>query len=145
MGIEPATVLLVAYCNNHLRYCITLATFPRFCCWLGFKRTQLQSPTLHFIPLQLILILLHPFMGSTSCLSTFGLHAHFCIPPYVFLPHVFTRSFFFSQYVIFVYSSVVTICTTRFNIKKFYVLPTQCIYVFSVDLRTNSDYFTVQH
>jgi hypothetical protein len=28
---------------------------------------------------------------------------------------------------------------------KFYVLPTQCIYVFCVDLRTNSDYFTVQH
>ena len=29
----------------------------------------------------------------------------------------------------------------RFNIKRFYVLPTQCIYVFCVDLRTNSDYF----
>jgi len=27
----------------------------------------------------------------------------------------------------------------------FCVLPTQCIYVFCVDLRTNSDYFTVQH
>jgi ribosome-associated translation inhibitor RaiA len=26
-----------------------------------------------------------------------------------------------------------------------YVLSTQCIYVFCVDLRTNSDYFTVQH
>jgi hypothetical protein len=24
-------------------------------------------------------------------------------------------------------------------------MPTQCIYVFCVDLRTNSDYFTVQH
>jgi hypothetical protein len=33
----------------------------------------------------------------------------------------------------------------QFNIHKFYVLPTQCIYVFCVDLRTNSDYFTVQH
>jgi hypothetical protein len=29
--------------------------------------------------------------------------------------------------------------------KQFYVLPTQCIYVFCVDLRTKSDYFTVQH
>ena len=28
---------------------------------------------------------------------------------------------------------------------KFYVLPTQRIYLFRVDLRTNSDYFTVQH
>jgi len=25
---------------------------------------------------------------------------------------------------------VVAVCTTRFNIHKFYVLPTQCIYVF---------------
>jgi hypothetical protein len=42
-------------------------------------------------------------------------------------------------------TSVVTVCTTMFNIHKFDVLPTQCIYVFCVDLRTNSDYFTVQH
>ena len=33
----------------------------------------------------------------------------------------------------------------QFNIEQFYVLPTQCIYVFCVDLKTNSDYFTVQH
>jgi len=32
-----------------------------------------------------------------------------------------------------------------FDIQKFYVLPTQCIYVLCVDLRTNSDYFPVQH
>jgi len=30
---------------------------------------------------------------------------------------------------------VVTICTTRFNIQQFYFLPTQCIYVFCMDLR----------
>ena len=34
---------------------------------------------------------------------------------------------------------------TSFKIHKFYVLPTQCIYVFCVDLRTNSDYFPIQH
>ena len=34
---------------------------------------------------------------------------------------------------------------TNFNIKKFYVLPTQCICMFCVDLRTNSDYFFIQH
>jgi len=33
----------------------------------------------------------------------------------------------------------------QFNIKKFYVLLTRCIYVFCVDLRTNSDYFPTQH
>jgi hypothetical protein len=31
----------------------------------------------------------------------------------------------------------------QFNIQQFYVPPTQCIYVFCVDLRTNSDY--IQH
>jgi len=33
----------------------------------------------------------------------------------------------------------------KFNIQKFYVLRTQCIYVFCVDLRTTSDYFHIQH
>ena len=30
----------------------------------------------------------------------------------------------------------------QFKIHKFHVLPTQCIYVICVDLRTNSNYFT---
>jgi hypothetical protein len=42
-------------------------------------------------------------------------------------------------------SYMITSFTARFNIHKFYVLPTQCIYVFCVDLRTNSDYFPIQH
>jgi len=33
----------------------------------------------------------------------------------------------------------------QFNIQQFYVLPTQCIYVFCVHLKTNSDYFPMQH
>ena len=33
----------------------------------------------------------------------------------------------------------------QFNIQQFYVLPTHCIYVFCVDLRTNSDYSPIQH
>jgi hypothetical protein len=33
----------------------------------------------------------------------------------------------------------------RLNTQQFYVLPTQCIYVFCMDLRTNSDYFPIQH
>jgi hypothetical protein len=36
---------------------------------------------------------------------------------------------------------MVTLSTARFTAQKFYVLPTQCIYVFCVDLRRNSDYF----
>ena len=42
-------------------------------------------------------------------------------------------------------SPVVTICTTRFTIQQFYVLPARYIYVLCVDMRTNSDYFTIQH
>jgi len=33
----------------------------------------------------------------------------------------------------------------QLHIQQFYVLPTHCIYVFYVDLRTNSDYFPIQH
>jgi hypothetical protein len=33
----------------------------------------------------------------------------------------------------------------QFNIQQFYILPTQCIYVFCIDLGTNSDYFCIQH
>jgi hypothetical protein len=33
----------------------------------------------------------------------------------------------------------------KFNIQQFCVLPTERVYVFCVDFRTNSDYFTVQH
>jgi hypothetical protein len=29
--------------------------------------------------------------------------------------------------------------------KQFFALPTHCIYVFCVDLRTHSDYFPIQH
>ena len=42
-------------------------------------------------------------------------------------------------------NTLVTICTTSFNTQKFYVLSTNFICVFCVDLRRKSDYFTVQH
>ena len=38
-------------------------------------------------------------------------------------------------------SPAVTICTTRFNIKTSYRLSNRRVFVFCVDLRTNSDYF----
>jgi len=33
----------------------------------------------------------------------------------------------------------------QFNIHQFCILPTQRIYMFCVDLRTNGDYFPIQH
>jgi hypothetical protein len=38
-----------------------------------------------------------------------------------------------------------TSCATSRKTKNLYLLPTQCIYVFCVDLRTNSHYFPTQH
>ena len=39
---------------------------------------------------------------------------------------------------------VVTLFTTKFNNKeKFYFFPTECIYVFCMLLKTNSDYFPI--
>jgi hypothetical protein len=38
---------------------------------------------------------------------------------------------------------VTTLRSTGFNVKKFYILPSQFIYVFCMDLGTNSDYFPV--
>jgi len=33
---------------------------------------------------------------------------------------------------------------TKFNIKKVYILPKQCIYLLCLDIRTNGYYFTIQ-
>jgi hypothetical protein len=63
-----------------------------------------------------------------------------------FQPPVLIIDVMYCCYVVLALQSpVVTVRTGRFNIQQFYVLPTQCIYVFCVDLRTNSDYFPVQH
>jgi len=43
------------------------------------------------------------------------------------------------------YSSVVYYMYGQFNTQQFYVLPTQYMYVFCVDLRTDSNYFPTQH
>jgi len=46
------------------------------------------------------------------------------------------------NWLVFITETECVYCAVR---STFYVLPTQCIYMFCVDLRTNSDYFTVQH
>jgi len=42
-------------------------------------------------------------------------------------------------------SPVVAICNTSLTFTNSTFCPTQCIYVFYVDLRTNSDFFPIQH
>jgi len=46
------------------------------------------------------------------------------------------------NWLVFITETECVYCAVR---STFCVLPTHCIYVFCVDLRTNSDYFTVQH
>ena len=54
-----------------------------------------------------------------------------------------------SQYVPYsghyMYRTVVTICTASLTFNNSTFCPHSCIYVFCVDLRTNSDYFPLQH
>jgi len=45
----------------------------------------------------------------------------------------------------YMYRTLVYICTAKFKIHKFYVVPKKCSYVFFVDLRTNSYYLLIQH
>jgi len=40
---------------------------------------------------------------------------------------------------------VITLYITNFNTDKIYILLTQCIYVFCMHLKTNRNYFSVQH
>jgi hypothetical protein len=50
-----------------------------------------------------------------------------------------------SLYTLTLSSLVVTLFTTKFTIKNFYIRPTECIHMFRMVLRTNSNYFPVQH
>jgi hypothetical protein len=45
----------------------------------------------------------------------------------------------------YMYRTAVTICTASLTFSNPTFCPHSCIYVFFVDLRTNSDYFTIQH
>jgi len=53
-----------------------------------------------------------------------------------------TISLYNIKWLVFITETECVYCAVR---STFYVLPTQCIYVFCVDLSINSDYFTVKH
>jgi len=79
--------------------------------------------------------------------ARYVLHSTFC-PHSVFMCFVWvweqtaTVSLYSIDWLVFITETESVYCAVR---STFYVLPTECIYVFCVDLRTNSDYFTVQH
>jgi len=79
--------------------------------------------------------------------ARYVLHSTFC-PRSVFMCFVWIWeqtaiiSLYNIDWLVFMTETECVYCAVR---STFYVLPTQCVYVFCVDLRTNSDYFTVQH
>ena len=79
--------------------------------------------------------------------ARYVLHSTFC-PYRVFMCFVWIWeqtaiiSLYSIDWLVFVTETECVYCAVR---STFYVLLTQRIYVFCVDLRTNSDYFTVQH
>ena len=79
--------------------------------------------------------------------ARYVLHSTFC-PHNLFMCFVWISeqtaiiSLYSINWLVFITYRECVYCAVR---STFYVLPTQCIYVFCVDLRTNSDYFTVLH
>jgi hypothetical protein len=80
----------------------------------------------------------------TVCTARFSIHKFYVLPTSVFMRFVWISeqtaivSLYSINWLVFitktecVYCAVRTLCTTRFNTHKFYVLPTQCVYVFFV-------------
>ena len=73
--------------------------------------------------------------------STFCLHTVFMCSVWIW-EQTAIISLYSIDCLVFITETEIVYCAVRFT---FYVLPTHCIYVFCVDLRTNSDYFIVQH
>ena len=79
--------------------------------------------------------------------ARYVLHSTFC-PHSVFMCFVWIWektaiiSLYSIDWLVFITETECVYCAVR---SIFYVLPAQCIYVFCVDLRKHSDYFTVQH
>jgi len=96
---------------------------------------------------------------ETECVYCAVRTEHLTFTNSTFCPHsVFMRFVWIWEQtaIISLYSVNWLVCITEaecllrgtdwiFNIHQFYLLPTQCIDVFCVVLRTNSDYFPIQH
>ena len=122
--------------------------------WVGFRFRPIQlSGTNLVLTFHYCCTFQHDC--SYYCRSTYSRHWHKTYAPPSTVVTICTAQW--SLYVPhsdhYMYRTVVTICTAQwslyvppgFNTQNFYVLPTQCIDVFCVDLRTNSDYFPTQH
>ena len=88
----------------------------------------------------------HPVFTICTASLTFN-NSTFC-PHSVFMCFVWIGeqtaiiSLYSIDWLVFITETECVYCAVR---STFYVLPIQCIYVFFVDLRTNSDYFPILH
>ena len=109
---------------------------------------KITSRKLHFFKPMILqfLTLQSPMVTICTTSLTFN-NSTFC-PHSVFMCFVWIweQTAIISMYsinlLVFINETECVYCAVR---STFYVLPTHFIYVFCVDLRTNSDYFTVQH
>ena len=70
---------------------------------------------------------------------------HFCLHNVctVCIGNCFTGPCVLNWQIFILYTLLAALCTSNLTSQKFHVQATQCIYVFCVDLRTNSDYFVM--
>jgi len=95
--------------------------------------------------------------GSYMCSCTLNIQHFYVLPTQLYLcvvcgsenkqrlfPYAALTDWFYNRHLT-LYSPVVTICTASLTLNNSTFCPHSCIYVFCVDLRTNSDYFPIQH
>ena len=88
------------------------------------------------------------FITETECVYCAVRSTFYVLPHSVFMCFVWIWeqtaiiSLYSIKWLVLITETECVYCAVR---STFYVLPTQCVYVFCVDLRTNSDYFAVQH
>ena len=113
--------------ESYRRYCVSLllSSVPHsghyvYRTVVTMCTTRLNIPQFHVLPTQCIYVF---FYGPENKKRLFHCTA-------------------LTGWLVFITEMECVYCAVR---STSYVLPAQCIYVFCVDLRTNSDYFTVQH
>jgi len=126
-------------------YCAVRSTFyvlPTHCIHVFCVNVGTNSD---YFPMHRQLVGFYNWDGA--CLLRYVLHSTFC-PHSAFMCFVWMSeqtaiiSLYSINWLVFITETECVYCAVR---STFYVLLTQCIYVFCVNLGTNRDYFTVQH
>ena len=161
---QCSAVRILANIYMHQAYgiatrCLLLAEPPCNCVWLGQQYEYLRIKLTLQSPVVTTCITSLTFNNSAFCPHTVFMcfvwiweQTAFISLYSIWLVFFITEAVFTARYglnlrVIYINPSKPSghYMYHQFNIQKSYVLPTQCIYVFYMDLRTNSDYFPIHH